>query len=63
MRIISVRLPTRLLIALIYLMLVRILNFFDYRAQALASGVLPKSHYQCLRKCALFVALFSFETP
>ena len=27
MRIISVRLPTRLLIALIYLMLVRILNF------------------------------------
>ena len=46
MRIISGRLPTRLLIALIYLMLVRILNFFDdYRAQALASDVLPKSHY------------------
>ena len=47
MRIISVRLPTRLLIALIYLMLVRILVFFfdDYRAQALASDGLPKSHY------------------
>ena len=47
MRIISVRLPTRLLIALIYLMLVRILKIFfdDYRAQALASDVLPKSHY------------------
>ena len=64
MRIISVRLPTRLLIALIYLMLVRILDFLMIIAHrrslltcylSLNVNVCANAHF--LSRC------FPFETP